>query len=74
MERIKAVGNAASEGAKMALMSFREREVAFELPGFVEYEELSAVDDFNDRYIATWPSHRSMRRGVNASDRCLELQ
>ena len=51
VEQIKAVGNAASEGAKMALMSFREREVAFELPGFVEYEELSAVDDFNDRYI-----------------------
>jgi uncharacterized 2Fe-2S/4Fe-4S cluster protein (DUF4445 family) len=51
VERISAVGNAASEGAKMALMSFREREVAFELPSFVEYEELSAVEDFNDRYI-----------------------
>ncbi|MEX0754751.1 MAG: ASKHA domain-containing protein [Actinomycetota bacterium] len=51
VERISAVGNAASEGAKMALMSFREREVAFELPAFVEYEELSAVEDFNDRYI-----------------------
>jgi len=51
VERIKAVGNTASEGAKMALMSFREREVAFELPSFVEYLELSAQEDFNDRFI-----------------------
>jgi uncharacterized 2Fe-2S/4Fe-4S cluster protein (DUF4445 family) len=51
VERIRAVGNAASEGAKMALMSFREREVAFELPTFVEYLELSGAADFNDRFI-----------------------
>ena len=30
VDKIKAVGNTASEGAKMALMSFREREVAWE--------------------------------------------
>ena len=49
---IRAVGNAASEGAKMALMSFREREIAFEqLPAFVEYVELSGAADFNDRFI-----------------------
>jgi uncharacterized 2Fe-2S/4Fe-4S cluster protein (DUF4445 family) len=52
VERIRAVGNTASEGAKMALLSFREREVAFELPAFVEYLELSGVPDFNDRFIA----------------------
>ncbi|MDP9329195.1 MAG: ASKHA domain-containing protein [Actinomycetota bacterium] len=52
VERIKAVGNTASEGAKMALLSFREREVAFELPGFVEYLELSGAPDFNERFIA----------------------
>ncbi len=51
-ERIRAVGNAASEGAKMALMSFREREVAFELPALVEYLELSGAPDFNERFIA----------------------
>jgi uncharacterized 2Fe-2S/4Fe-4S cluster protein (DUF4445 family) len=45
------VGNAASEGAKMALLSFREREIAFALPGFVEYLELSGAADFNDRFI-----------------------
>lgn len=48
---IRAVGNAASEGAKMALLSFREREVAFEIPAFVEYVELSGAADFNDRFI-----------------------
>ncbi len=52
VERIKAVGNTASEGAKMALMSFREREIAFELPRFVEYIELSGAADFNDRFIS----------------------
>jgi uncharacterized 2Fe-2S/4Fe-4S cluster protein (DUF4445 family) len=51
VDRIKAVGNTASEGAKMALLSFREREVAWEIPTFVEYIELSGVEDFNDRFI-----------------------
>jgi len=51
VDKIKAVGNTASEGAKMALMSFREREVAWEIPGIVEYIELSGVEDFNDRFI-----------------------
>ena len=51
VECIKAVGNTASEGAKMALMSFREREVAWEIPGIVEYIELSGEEDFNDRFI-----------------------
>ena len=51
VERIRAVGNAALEGAKMALSSFREREIAFELPGIVEYLELSGAGDFNERFI-----------------------
>lgn len=51
VEKIKAVGNTASEGAKMALMSFREREVAWAIPSIVEYIELSGVEDFNDRFI-----------------------
>jgi uncharacterized 2Fe-2S/4Fe-4S cluster protein (DUF4445 family) len=51
VERIIAVGNTASEGAKMALLSFREREVAWELPGIVEYIELSGIEDFNERFI-----------------------
>ncbi|HEX6130510.1 MAG TPA: ASKHA domain-containing protein [Actinomycetota bacterium] len=52
VDRIRAVGNTASEGAKMALMSFREREVAFELPAHVGYVELSGAADFNERFIA----------------------
>jgi len=51
VERIKAVGNTASEGAKMVLMSFREREIASEIPAFVEYLELSGAEDFNDMFI-----------------------
>ena len=51
VERIKAVGNAAGEGAKMALLSFREREVARSLPGIVEYLELSGRGDFNDSFL-----------------------
>jgi uncharacterized 2Fe-2S/4Fe-4S cluster protein (DUF4445 family) len=51
VERIRAVGNTASEGAKMALMSFREREMAFDLPDLIEYLELSGAADFNERFI-----------------------
>ena len=52
VERIQAVGNAAGEGAKMALLSFRQREVARSLPAIVEYHELSGRTDFNDSFIS----------------------
>ena len=63
VDRIKAVGNTASEGAKMALMSFREREMATELPGVIEYVELSGAADFNDMFIANlgFPELESVR-------------
>src|SRR5205814_10419633 len=32
VDRILSVGNTAGEGAKMALLSFRQRQVAFDLP------------------------------------------
>lgn len=48
VERIVAVGNAAGEGAKIALVSFREREAASRIPDFVEYVELSGRPEFND--------------------------
>ena len=52
VDRVRAVGNTASEGAKMALLSFRERAVAFEqLPQQIEYVELSGAPDFNERFI-----------------------
>ena len=51
LAKIQAVGNTALEGAKMALLSFRERQVAREIPSRVRYVELSAMPDFNDRYL-----------------------
>jgi uncharacterized 2Fe-2S/4Fe-4S cluster protein (DUF4445 family) len=52
VDRILSVGNTAGEGAKMTLLSFRERQVAFELPEQVEYVELSARADFNESFIS----------------------
>jgi uncharacterized 2Fe-2S/4Fe-4S cluster protein (DUF4445 family) len=50
--RIIAVGNSAGEGAKIALLSYRERQVAFELPARIEYVELSGRSDFNDSFVS----------------------
>src|SRR5205823_8571427 len=36
VDRIIPVGNSAGEGAKIALLSYRERQVAFELPSRIE--------------------------------------
>ena len=52
VNRIIAVGNSAGEGAKIALLSYRERQVAFELPSRIEYVELSGRSDFNDSFIS----------------------
>jgi uncharacterized 2Fe-2S/4Fe-4S cluster protein (DUF4445 family) len=52
VDRIIAVGNSAGEGAKIALVSYRERQVAFELPARIEYVELSGRTDFNDAFIS----------------------
>jgi len=52
VDRILSVGNTAGEGAKMALLSFRERQVAFELPDKVEYVELSGRSDYNDSFVS----------------------
>ncbi|HEU4403387.1 MAG TPA: ASKHA domain-containing protein [Candidatus Polarisedimenticolia bacterium] len=49
--RIRAVGNAAGEGAKIGLLSYREREAAAAMPGRVEYIELSGRPDFNDIFM-----------------------
>lgn len=51
VERIKAVGNAAGEGAKIALMSFRDRAAAQVLPEQIGYYELSGRTDFNDAFV-----------------------
>jgi uncharacterized 2Fe-2S/4Fe-4S cluster protein (DUF4445 family) len=51
VDKIIAVGNSAGEGAKIALLSYRERQVAFELPSRIEYVELSGRSDFNDAFV-----------------------
>ncbi len=49
--RIVAAGNVAGEGAKMALLSRREREGAGVLLEEVRYVELSDRPDFNDAFV-----------------------
>jgi uncharacterized 2Fe-2S/4Fe-4S cluster protein (DUF4445 family) len=52
VDRILSVGNTAGEGAKMSLLSFRERQIAFELPDKIEYVELSGRSDFNESFVS----------------------
>ncbi len=49
--RIVAAGNVAGEGAKMALLSVRERAGALALLEEVRYVELSDRPDFNDAFV-----------------------
>jgi uncharacterized 2Fe-2S/4Fe-4S cluster protein (DUF4445 family) len=49
--RVVAAGNVAGEGAKMALLSVRERAAALSLLEEVRYVELSDRADFNDRFV-----------------------
>ena len=49
--RIVSAGNVAGEGAKMALLSLRERAAAQALVEEVHYVELSDRADFNDRFV-----------------------
>lgn len=70
VERIQAVGNAAGEGAKIALLSFREREVARALPEIVEYHELSGRGDFNDSFLSVlqFPELETLGLGERLTD------
>ena len=49
--RIVSAGNVAGEGAKMALLSLRERAGATTLLEEVQYVELSDRSEFNDRFV-----------------------
>jgi len=49
--RIVAAGNVAGEGAKMALLSLRERAGAMALLEEVTYVELSDRPEFNDKFV-----------------------
>jgi uncharacterized 2Fe-2S/4Fe-4S cluster protein (DUF4445 family) len=52
VDKIIAVGNSAGEGAKIALLSYRERQVAYDLTTRIEYVELSGRADFNDSFVS----------------------
>jgi len=69
VEKIVAVGNSAGEGAKIALLSFREREAANRIPGFIEYVELSGRSEFNDIFmdVLAFPEIRDERNASNSS-------
>lgn len=58
--RIVSAGNVAGEGAKMALLSLRERTGATTLLEEVKYVELSDRPEFNDRFVdqLAFPSGR----------------
>ncbi len=49
--RIKPVGNAAGTGAKMALLSLKEREEANRVARKIEYIELAKHPDFQNEFI-----------------------
>jgi uncharacterized 2Fe-2S/4Fe-4S cluster protein (DUF4445 family) len=49
--RIVSAGNVAGEGAKMALLSHRERAEAHSIVREVHYVELSGRQDFNDLFV-----------------------
>ena len=50
VETVQAVGNAAGHGSRMCLLSLNSRVRAINLPGQVQYVELSAVHDFQDQF------------------------
>lgn len=52
VERIRSVGNAAVEGAKMALVAYPERLIAYDLPSVVDYVELSGRPEFNELFVS----------------------
>ena len=56
--RVVSAGNVAGEGAKMALLSLRERAGGLALLEEVRYVELSDRADFNDRFVEQLPFPR----------------
>jgi uncharacterized 2Fe-2S/4Fe-4S cluster protein (DUF4445 family) len=50
-ERIKSIGNAAGAGAKLCLLSVKEREKAKTISESVEYVELSSRKDFQQEFM-----------------------
>ncbi len=53
LERVKGVGNAAGAGATMSLLDAELRQEAEELAKKVEYVELAATSEFEDKFHAS---------------------
>ncbi len=51
LERISAIGNAAGDGSKMALLSVAERERATNIALRAEHIELSKIQEFRDLFL-----------------------
>jgi len=49
--KISAIGNAAGDGCRMALLNCRKREEADRIAGHVEYVELTMIKDFQEQLI-----------------------
>ena len=52
LENVTAIGNAAGDGARMALLNVAAREEAERLARRIEYLELSTARGFNDAFVA----------------------
>ncbi|MEJ2684007.1 MAG: ASKHA domain-containing protein [Candidatus Sulfobium sp.] len=50
LEKVKSVGNAAGDGARIALINVDKRREANDIARRVEYVELALEEDFNDRF------------------------
>ncbi len=52
LARVHAVGNAAGDGARIALLNVRERRQAQEVARWVEYVETAVHPDFQEEFVA----------------------
>lgn len=50
IDKVQAIGNAAGDGARIALLNVNKRKEANEIARKVEYIELGLEEDFNDRF------------------------
>lgn len=50
LKKVKYIGNAAGDGARIALLNVNKRKEANEIARKVEYVELALEEDFNDRF------------------------
>jgi uncharacterized 2Fe-2S/4Fe-4S cluster protein (DUF4445 family) len=52
LARVHAVGNAAGDGARIALLNVQQRREAIRLAGWVEHVQTATAVDFQDEFVA----------------------